>query len=234
VKVRGAVPRKRRKNQQNRGFGVSNHERLIPPPEELDTQRQRLRQFPPYATHELLAAAHKRESIKLTLDEAITLVHEERTNSQLTQLIEQLGLDPAAPDCWRDGFIRLAKLHHNVGRLIHRWTRKHNNAAEWTIAEQIELLWRVADFQRQGKSEREAVELVARGKLRARRIPGRHASSKSRFRAFWQKYMRLKRRQKANTRWQYNPDNPHASEFIRSLFLLEFPGVEHLLRGNFR
>jgi hypothetical protein len=45
--------------------------------------------------------------------------------------------------------------------------------------------------------------------------------------------MRLKRARKRNARFQWDPDNPHASEFHRSLFLLEYPGVEHLLRGDF-
>jgi hypothetical protein len=227
-------------NPKGRGFGVRKYEKLLPPCDTLDEQRRKLRRFPSYGTDELLAASRARLAQNSTLDDVIALVRSERMSSQLTELMKDLGLNPAARDCWRDGFIKLAKLHHNVDRLIHRWSEQYN-PAKWSFEEESSLLVEAYGLQQLGHSERKAIEIIANGELRSRRarrlsqLEIHTKSSKARFNALWRKYMRLKRERTNSPGLALERmvlGTKFESNFEIWLFMLENHGLGDALSGD--
>ena len=63
----------------------------------------------------------------MSLDEAVIQAHRWLQARQIDELTQAMGLDPGSPNFWRDAFVRLAEIDHNVGRLIHRWTPGKKN-----------------------------------------------------------------------------------------------------------
>jgi hypothetical protein len=231
---RNCSPPKSPEVPKRRGFGLKNYEELIPPEEELAAQLQKLPKFSPRATDELLAAARARANAQsVSLDAAIGLERAERTTSQLKALLKALGLNPAAPNVWRDGFIKLAKLHHNASRLVHSWS-KQSNPARWSFKDESWLLAEVYEWKQLGYRERPAVELIASGKTRSE-LPQPAKVGKAGFDALWRKYMRLKKERTSDsgaTRWQWMLGSGCDSSFERNLFLVENPELRSFLVGD--
>jgi hypothetical protein len=101
---------------------------LLPDDSNIAAQRQALPHFDPYDTRQLLVDAEARVKAagstgkRVLLDEAVIQAHRGLQARQIDELTQAMGLDPRSPNFWRDAFVRLAEIDHNVGRLIHRWT----------------------------------------------------------------------------------------------------------------
>jgi hypothetical protein len=56
-----------------------------------------------------------------------------------------MGFEPESPTFWRDSFMRLAELHHNVGQLVHHWTPVEKSQKLYLVKlwEQISFVERV-------------------------------------------------------------------------------------------
>src|SRR5262245_49264989 len=60
--------------------------------------------------------AHQLEQVRNRLQTLVSTGEAQKVAWQLEQLLQALGLDPASPDAYRDGFLLLACLHHDIGK----------------------------------------------------------------------------------------------------------------------
>jgi hypothetical protein len=143
---------------------------LVPDDAHIAAQRQALPNFNPYDTRQLLADAEAlakeagTTGKRTTLDEAVTRAHKRLQARQIDQLTQAMGLDPRSPLFWRDAFLGLAAIDHNVGRLVHMWTpgEKNIKSPQNKSWKQIYVKRVDALVERVGDSEREIFKLLAR------------------------------------------------------------------------
>jgi hypothetical protein len=115
----------------------------------------------------------------------------------MVQLLRALGHDPKDKQFWPKSFFKLARLHHNLGRLVHHLRYQARNAKTWTARDESELLSAVYALVRTGLSEREAVRKIADAEVfphherRPGLRPSGQASRRARQAALWRKYQRL-------------------------------------------
>jgi hypothetical protein len=87
---------------------------VIPNPKELKTRRKSLPKFKPLELDESIK--HPRAHDDPADDYAnYTETLRRETNQQMLELLRRLGVDPAQPNAWRNGFFWLAWHHHGVG-----------------------------------------------------------------------------------------------------------------------
>jgi hypothetical protein len=102
------------------------------------------------------------------LDAAVMTVRARIKAGQARQLMAALGVDPTGPNAYRDAFIRLAEVHHGVGRLVHRWVpgskRRRKGSLEFAISDSILIDDVRAIVDADSVSEREAVRRLAKGR----------------------------------------------------------------------
>ena len=187
-------------SKQSAGQGRSARARqqlLMPGADAVEAARQKLPYFEPYDTRKLLADA--RASLGgSSLDEAVTDTYNKHCRSQVAKLLQALGCDPGDPNFWRNAFLHLARVHHHVGRLVHRRRSGRSNAASWTLRDNTTLLCGVMALVAQGDSERRAINFIADAKVFPHRemMPGRREAWRDTQRAreaLWQQHQRLRR-----------------------------------------
>jgi hypothetical protein len=172
---------------------------LMPEADAIKAARRKLPDFEPYDTQKLLADARKASLEGRSLDEAVTATYNKHCRSQMAKLLHALGCDPADPNIWRTAFLRLARLHHNVGALVHRRRSGRSNDASQRFRDEWILLGGVTAFVEQGYSQREAVNFIADKEVFPHREirPGLReagrATQHARRAALWQKHQRLRR-----------------------------------------
>ena len=111
--------------------------------------------------------------------------------------LRALGCDPNDGQFWPKAFMKLARLHHNVGRLVRR-LQSRPNAKVWTPEGESILLLGVYALVQTGLSERAAVRTIADDKVfphyerRSWQRPSGQASGRVRQAALWRKYQRLR------------------------------------------
>jgi hypothetical protein len=180
---------------------------LIPDSRIREAARRKLPIFPPYDTRGLLADA-QRSLAGRSLDEAVIDAYNQRCRSQFVQLLRALGGDPNDANFWQNAFLKLARIHHNLGGLVHRQRSTPANATAWTAKDEYILLCGVYALTQQGKTEREAIRSIADAGVfphherqpsqrlsgHATRVPGRdwRTSDDARRDALWRKYQRLR------------------------------------------
>src|SRR5262249_3008987 len=98
-------------------------------------------------------------------DESVSETYNKHCRAQVAKLLQALGCDPNDPNLWRNAFIDLAYLHHNVGRLVHHRRSVRSNAASWTLRDERILLCGVTALVAQGDSERAAINYIADSKV---------------------------------------------------------------------
>ena len=180
--------------------------RLVYLPEEntLEAERKQLPFFEPYETSTLLADAARANNGNAT-DAVIAEVYDQHWQDQAVQLLRALGCDPNDKQFWPKAFMKLARLHHNVGRLVHRLGLRPN-AKAWTVEDESTFLCAVAASVQGGLSEREAVRRIADANVfpyyerQSSQRPSGHASRIARQRAHWRKYQRLQAQSKGPDR----------------------------------
>jgi hypothetical protein len=132
-----------------------------------------------------------------TDDAAIVEVYNQHRRDQVIQLLRGLGCHPNDKQVWPKAFMKLARLHHNVGRLVHRLGLRPN-AKAWTAEGQSTFFCAVVASVQEGLSEREAVRRIADANLfpyherQSSQRPSGDASRIARQQAHWRKYQRLR------------------------------------------
>jgi len=116
----------------------------------------------------------------------------------MVHLLRALGYDPKDKLFWPKSFLKLARLHHNLGRLVHHVRYAGGNGTTWTARDESILLFGVYKLVQTGLSEREAVRTIADAKFfphHERRLglrPSGQAQRRARQTALWRKYQRLR------------------------------------------
>ena len=168
----------------------------LPAEDILEAERKQLPFFEPYETGKLLADAARANNGPAS-DAAIADVYNEHWRAQIIQLLRALGCDPNDKQVLPKAFMKLARLHHNVGRLVHR-LRSRPNAKVWTPEDEANFLLGVYALVQRGLGEREAVRRIADAKVfpyyerQSSQRPSGHATRIARQRALWRKYQRLR------------------------------------------
>jgi hypothetical protein len=135
----------------------------LPSEDTLNAARKGLPFFESYDTRKLLADAAKANN-GIASDAAITAMYNQHCRAQLVQLLRALGCDPKDKQFWPKALIKLATLHHNLGRLVHRQSSRRT-AKTWTAQDESILLCGVYELVQTGLSEREAVRTIADAKV---------------------------------------------------------------------
>jgi hypothetical protein len=181
--------KRKRANQRSRLFE-------LPAEDILEAERKQLPFFEPYETGKLLADAARANNGPAS-DAAIADVYDRHLRAQITQLFRALGCDPNDGQFWPKAFMKLVRLHHNVGRLVHR-LRSRPNAKVWTPEDESNFLLGVYALVQTGSSERAAVRTIADAKIfphyerQSWQRPSGQASGRARQAALWRKYQRLR------------------------------------------
>jgi hypothetical protein len=168
----------------------------LPAEDILEAERKQLPFFEPYETGKLLADAARANNGPAS-DAVIADVYDRHLRAQITQLFRALGCDPNDGQFWPKAFMKLVRLHHNVGRLVHR-LRSRPNAKVWTPEDESNFLLGVYALVQTGSSERAAVRTIADAKIfphyerQSWQRPSGQASGRARQAALWRKYQRLR------------------------------------------
>src|SRR5690349_19476775 len=168
----------------------------LPAEDILEAERKQLPFFEPYETGKLLADAARANNGPAS-DAAIADVYDRHLRAQITQLFRALGCDPNDGQFWPKAFMKLVRLHHNVGRLVHR-LRSRPNAKVWTPEDESNFLLGVYALVQTGSSGRAAVRTIADAKMfphyerQSWQRPSGQASGRARQAALWRKYQRLR------------------------------------------
>jgi len=176
----------------------------LPAEDTLEAERKQLPFFEPYETRTLLADAARANNGNAS-DAAIADAYNERCRAQTIQLLRALGCDPSDEQFWPKAFMKLARLHHNVGRLVLR-LRLPPNAKAWTVEDESTFLGTVYASVLGGLSAREAVRTIADAEdfphheRKPSQRPSGRASQIARQQAHWRKYQRLRAQSKGPDR----------------------------------
>jgi hypothetical protein len=87
----------------------------------------------------------------------------QKVDGELEHLLQSLGVDPANPTAWRDGFLILACLHHGVGRP----RRTNENAKKLSVDDDFVLLCEMSRLEKQGLTPEQAIEKLASDQTKA-------------------------------------------------------------------
>jgi hypothetical protein len=143
----------------------------LPDDANIAAQRQALPHFDPYDTRQLLVDAEARVKAagstgkRVSIDEAVIQAHKRLQALQIDELTQAMGLDPSSPNFWRDAFVRLASVDHNVGRLIHKWTPGEKNIKSAPSKTWKQIYVRRIDALSEVRGKRETFRLLARMQL---------------------------------------------------------------------
>jgi hypothetical protein len=105
-----------------------------------------------------------------------TLVHigeADQVDGQLVQLLTALGIDPASPTAWLDGFLLLASLYCGVGTP----RRTNTSAIKLSSADNMILLREMVQLMAQGLNEAQAMRRLAGDPSKAELLKLRPTSS---------------------------------------------------------
>jgi hypothetical protein len=210
---------------------------LMPAKSDVELARRKLPIFDPYDTRKLLADA-RQSSADGSLDDRITKSYNKHCRTQLAKLLRALGCDPNDANFWRSAFVKLASIHHNVGRLVHRPARPTQNASSWTPLDEAVLLCGATALTQLGDSERAAIRYIADNGIfphherrPSERLSGQ-ATKNARRDALWQKFQRLKRDAQLRPDRMADALGRSRSTFEVWLSLLENPPTDIPSSGN--
>jgi hypothetical protein len=180
---------------------VKTQEILFPGPAETKAWHQKLPRFQAYDTKKLLVDARALRKENTSLDEAVNTAYGTLCRGQVAQLLRLLECDPKVAHFWRSAFIKLARIHHNVGGLVHKLPPQTLGARLWTSEAEAVLLMEVRRLMDGGFGENEAIKILAENPSYASVFPYRahraderlkgHATRKARVNALRRKYFRL-------------------------------------------
>jgi hypothetical protein len=210
---------------------------LVPAKSDVELARRKLPMFEPYDTGRLVADAQQ-SSADGSLDDRIAKAYNKHCRTQLAKLLRALGCDPNDANFWRSGFIKLARIHHNLGGLVHRPARPTQNASSWTPLDEAVLLCGVTALTQLGDSERAAIRYIADSGIfpHHERRPSERLSGQvtqnARRDALWRKFQRLKRDARHRPDPMADALGQSRSTFEVWLSLLENPPPDIALSGD--
>jgi hypothetical protein len=106
---------------------------------------------PPWPT------ANELEQLRSRLQTLVSTGEANRVDGELEQLLRSLGLDPASPTAWRDGFLLLACLHYDVGKP----RRTNKNAKNLSTDDNVVLCREMIQLMGRGLTEPQAIKELA-------------------------------------------------------------------------
>lgn len=148
------------KSPAQRRLGKQDVVQLSPPPKQLQEIEHSLPHFEPIDLRSLLAAAKKRTGTE-TVDEKVLIALSDRLKEQTEELLRGLGCDPTESN-WQTAFMRLARIHHGLGKLAHAPKRTNSNAKTWTREDDFRLLTVMRDLKAEGIQGAAAFEKIAK------------------------------------------------------------------------
>ncbi len=102
-------------------------------------------------------ATNQLEQVISRLQTLVSTGEAEKVDEQLEQLLRSLGLDPASPAAWRDGFLLLAALYCGVGKP----RRTNRNAEKLSANDDFVLLCEMSRLMKQGITQEQALHRLA-------------------------------------------------------------------------
>jgi hypothetical protein len=134
---------------------------LSPSRKQLRETENRLPRFDPIDLRSLLALAGKRTGAQ-SADGKVLIALRDRIEEQTEELLRGLGCDPAEFN-WQIAFIRLARIHHGLGRLAYAPKRTNSKGAEkWKNEHTLRLLTVMRDLKAEGIEGAAAFEKIAK------------------------------------------------------------------------
>jgi hypothetical protein len=147
-----AISKRARKSGQGR--------RTFPTKEYLKEQAGRLARFAPHRLEDFVGGSL--QDVESQITEDVVKGIRRRSEAQLDQLVEELGVDTRHPDKWQRAFYELAAVHHGVGVISWVQPRGPNRrAAKWTEEADLNLQEMVLREMGLGRTLTEALRIVA-------------------------------------------------------------------------
>jgi hypothetical protein len=145
----------------------------------------------------------------------------QKVDGQLEQLLVALGLDPASPDAFRDGFLLLACLRYGVGR-----PRRHTakNAEKLCSGDNMILLREIIQLMGQGLNPGQAINKLAGDQRKAHLFKFKPTSSNTQRADALRK--RLKKITNASLGWDALMGSSTVTAVEEMLINRAFAGVE--------
>jgi hypothetical protein len=114
--------------------------------------------FEPIELRALVHAAQKMSGSE-SLDKMTESVLSDLLRQQTERLLRALGF---APGCdWQSAFMRLARIHHGLGRLAHTPKRTNSNAQKYTAEDDARLMKILGDLEAEGVKGPAAFKTIA-------------------------------------------------------------------------
>jgi hypothetical protein len=98
------------------------------------------------------------EKLRTRLQTLVSVGDPQKVDKQLELLLLSLGLDPASPTAWREGFCLLACLHYDIGKP----PRTNQNARKLSSADNLALLREMIQLRSRGLDEGQALKQLVR------------------------------------------------------------------------
>jgi len=168
---------------------------LVPDAQEDRKLKRRLRPFPPVKLTSVPARIRNAGGGM----EGVVLVErylEEHYSRQLRKLIKDIGLNPDSSDGWRRAFAELARLHYGIGYCEYDRPVNRRRSQTWTDETEGRLYAVMRGLTKDGRSEREAIKIIAA----SREFPYREnrtvfeRKGRPRELALWREWTRIKAR----------------------------------------
>jgi hypothetical protein len=173
---------------------------LIPQIGWKEEQISRLTQFEPHKLDDIVQDAGATSKQLSNNADTVLTSFRRKNDEQIEQLLREMHIDLEQPDAWRKAFFKLAVIHHGVGGLSTTPPRQKNkNAAKWTSEHHLIFYQMMQVLLQEGKSERDAVKVIANDKTRWEQFPNQGQNRPSstsddaskRQAAFWARWVKI-------------------------------------------
>lgn len=121
------------------------------------------RSHAPKSRHRRARRANELEQLRSRLQTLLATGEAQKVDYELEELLRSLGLDPARPTAWRDGFLLLACLHYDVGKPRHT----NKNAEKLCSDDNMILLREMIQLTSRGLTREQAIEKLASDQSKA-------------------------------------------------------------------
>lgn len=170
----------------------------------------------------LCPTANELEQLRSRLQTLVSTREAQRVDGELEQLLRSLGLDPASPTAWRDGFLLLASLHYDVGKP----RRTNVNAQKLSGSDDLLLLREIIQLMGQGLNEDQALKKLVGDRQKEHLFKFKPSSSdKQRIETLRKRLDRIKRRAGRADGWLRNafgkPPESIVEEVLMNLITCE-------------
>jgi DNA-binding transcriptional MerR regulator len=120
-------------------------------------------------------AAGELDRLRTRLQTLVTVGDPQQVDKQLEQLLMALGLDPASPTAWRDGFCLLACLHYDIGKP----PRTNTNAEKMYRDDDLLLIREMIQSRDRGLNQDQAIKVLVSNQSKEQLFKFKTLSSKT-------------------------------------------------------